>query len=585
MAQYTLNDNPISLKVNENTVARPVMRLAPSISANSPITQAGKPTQNAIAPSVKVLWSDNTPATSNDKFIIQVTFQVQSGAGTINGSQSSVTIEPDANGIATLQNWTLGSKAGENTVIATANIIGNREVADRSYMVNNGSQQLVGGPITFTANANAGIISVVVLPNTNTVAVGDVVQLTAVAQLEPGAPDPSWTWSTTSGTIVSVAGNSNTAIVKGLLVGNAQVTATALSGNAQASSQATVNVVAVPPEPAITVSATPSTITVYNNGSTKTTNIKIGRTNYSGNVNLFLQRLPQGVTGIFSPAATTATDSVLTLQATSAAVAGTYSLTVVADGTDVTDASTEIILVVDTEPTGPVCVITEVTIDPYIPVSLVVGETVTVTGKAFGTNCTSQQLGVRYISSNTDIATVSTGGIVTARSYGSATITAVSTTDGTKSASVTILVPPTPSPSPTPPPQITWRSCDGETHQGNPPAGYVSATYTGAGNGICWEPVSIVGFEPDLNTALLFEYQRDSGRLPEPVTITARNPSQAINYRLTLSTNDEIEIVPNVFELPAGQTNKFMVKVTKSLLDKLADGTSDIGLNINIQQI
>lgn len=585
MAQYTLGTNPISIKIDENTIARPIMRQAPRIVANSPLNQAGKPTQNATVPSVRVLWTDNTPATSNEKYTIQVIFQVQTGGGSINGNQTTITVEPDSNGIATLQSWVLGPSAGENIVVAAANIIGVGPTP--SNMVAGGAQQLSGGPLTFRATATANIVSVTVLPTPSTIAVNEIIQLKATALLEPGAPQPSWTWTTSNGTIVAVTGNSDTAIIKGLAIGNTTITATALSGDSKASGTATVEVVAVPPDPQITVSATPSTVTIVNNGSTKTTAVKIGRTNYTGNVNLLLQGLPAGVTGIFSPAATTANDSILTFQATSTAIPGTYPLTVIADGTDVTDATTDITLVVQAPPAEPlpVCVITEVTITPSLPVSLNVGQTTTVAGKAIGTNCTSQELSIRYISSNTDVVTVSTGGQITARGVGNATISAVSITDGTKSASVTIIVSELEPSPPQPTPTTTWKSCDGEIHDGNPPAGYVSATYTGAGNGICWEPVSIVGFEPDLNTALLFQYQRDSGKLPDPVTITARNPSQAINYRLTLATNDEIEVTPKIFDVPAKGTHKFTVKVTKPLLDKLADGTSDIALNIDIQQI
>lgn len=585
MAQYTLNGNPISIQIDENTIARPVMRRAPSIQANSPTTQTGKPQQIVGAPSVKVLWSDGSPATSNEKYTIQVSFRVQSGNGSINFDKSEVIIEPDSNGIASLQSWILGPDATENTVVAAANIVGKGSTPD--YMVGNGSQQLAGGPITFRANSTANIISVTVLPNPGKISVGGQIQLKAVALMEPGLPQPTWSWSTNNGTIITLVGNSDTALVTGLTTGTVQVTATARAGDAQKSGNATVEVTALPPDPEISVIATPNTITVTNNGETKTSAIRISRIEYTGNVNLLLQGLPAGVTGIFSPSATTANDAILTLQATSTATPGTYPLTIVADGTDVTDATTPLTLIVQQAGVEPVCVITEVTIEPSIPISLQSGQSVTVVGTAIGTNCTSQQLMVRYVSSNTDVATVTSGGQVVARNVGTATITATSMTDGTKSASVTVIVsqqPPTPSPSP----RIittTWRSCDGEVHQGNPPAGYVSATYPGAGNGICWEPSSIVGFEPDLNTALLFQYQRDSGNLPNPVTITARNPAQAVNYRVTLSTNEEIEVTPKIFDLPAKGTKQFTVKVTKPLLDKLADGTSDIALNIDIQQI
>jgi len=587
MAQYTLQNNPISIRIDEDTVARPIMRRSPVISANSLVTQIGKPRLSTTSiPSVKVLWPDNnTPATSDDKFVIQVTFTVKSGGGTIDGQPASVTVQPDANGVASLQNWTLGNLAGDNIVEAVATITGNTTLENRSTFVGGGSQTLVGGPVVFTATAIAGILNVDVLPVTNTVSINNTVALKAVASLEPGAVQPTWSWSSSNPTIASVVGDTDTAIVTGRITGNVTITATATSGNSKRSGTATVTVVEQEPDPQISLSTSPVTVNIIANGSTATTAIQIGRTNYTGNVILTAQGLPAGVTGIFSPPSTTSVSSTLTFTAPIGTPVGQYTVQINGSGNDVNDATTTVTLNVSAPTTDTtVCIITEVIVTPDIPVSMNVGDTITVTGTARGTNCTSQQLGVRYSSSNTAVATVSANGSVTARSVGNTVITATSTTDGTKNASVAIIVQEPPLPPTPPAPEITWRSCDGETHDGNPPAGYVSATYLGAGNGICWEPVSIVGFEPDLNTALLFEYQRDSDRLPPPVVVTARNPSQAITYRLTLRTNEEIEITPSTFTVGPQSTQKFTVVVTKPLLDKLADGNSDIGLNIDIQQ-
>lgn len=589
MAKSTLQVNPISITINEDTIARPFMRLAPSITANSALTQVAKPGELvSAAPSVKILWNDGTPATSNEKFTIQVTFLVRSGGGNINSNLTTVTVQPNAQGIATLQNWKLGNLAGENTVEASAVIIGAGDDTIKRYSVGGGTQPLSGGPITFKATSDAGIASLTIQPTTSTIVVQDTAALQGILVLEPGASAASWSWVSNDASIATVTGNSKDAVVTGIKVGTATITATVVSGNSRRSATATVTVVETPPTPSISLTATPTTIAVVANGSTATTAITIGRTNYTNkNVSLSSTGYITGLTGVITPPSTTSNTATLTVTAAVGTVAGTYPITINGSGADVNPATT-IVNVTVTAPFAdidPVCKITRVTIAPNMPVTMQVNETVNVTGTAEGTNCTSEQLRVRYSSSNTTIATVSTEGVVTAKAYGSAVITATSITDGTKSASVTITVAEPAAPPPPTPPDTTWRSCDGESHSGTPPTGWISATYQGEGNGICWEPISDVGFIPDLNTALLFRYQRDSGNLPEPITIKAFNKQLAVAYRLTLTTNSEIEIIPSTFTIPAQGFQTFTVKVTKPLLDKLADGTSNIGLNIDIQQV
>lgn len=66
------------------------------------------------APSVKVT-SQNDSAIAN----VPVVFAVTGGGGTINDGATSVTVTTGADGIASLDDWTLGSEEGTNTLTAT----------------------------------------------------------------------------------------------------------------------------------------------------------------------------------------------------------------------------------------------------------------------------------------------------------------------------------------------------------------------------------------------------------------------------------------------------------------------------------
>jgi len=81
----------------------------------------------AIAPSVIVRDADNKPVAG-----VSVTFTVGVGGGSISPA-SPATVTTDANGIAALTSWTLGSALLGNTLTATAT-------------------GLTGSPVTFTAN-------------------------------------------------------------------------------------------------------------------------------------------------------------------------------------------------------------------------------------------------------------------------------------------------------------------------------------------------------------------------------------------------------------------------------------------------
>jgi len=147
-------------------------------------------------------------------------------------------------------------------------------------------------------------------------------------------------------------------------------------------------------------------------------------------------------------------------------------------------------------------------------------------------------------------------------------------------------IPPQPSPSPSAQITIQWRSCiDGILRDGTAPFGYREVEYTGAGGGMCWEPITDVTFQPNLATALLFKYQRGSSEYPQPVTVTATNPAYGTSYKVTLKTNPDVIITPSAFTLDPRGSKQFVVNVTPQLLEKLGDGESTLRLDVEVSQV
>jgi hypothetical protein len=144
-------------------------------------------------------------------------------------------------------------------------------------------------------------------------------------------------------------------------------------------------------------------------------------------------------------------------------------------------------------------------------------------------------------------------------------------------------IPPTPTPTRI---VITWRDCiSGILNEGTAPTGYRQLAYTGAGGGTCWEPGTIVGFQPSLSDALTFTYQRGGSNLPQPKSITANNPSYGVSYKLTMRTNPDIIVQPSSFIISPRSSQQFFVNVTPALLDKLGDGTSTIEMSVDITEV
>ncbi len=117
----------------------PPTTIAPN-SATSQSATVG--TAVSQAPSVRVTGVGGVPVSG-----VSITFTVTGGGGTISPASPAV-VATNANGIATLSNWTLGLTPGTNAVTATAS-------------------GLAGSPVTFTATGTA-VSATTIAPNSAT---------------------------------------------------------------------------------------------------------------------------------------------------------------------------------------------------------------------------------------------------------------------------------------------------------------------------------------------------------------------------------------------------------------------------------
>lgn len=168
------------------------------------------------------------------------------------------------------------------------------------------------------------------------------------------------------------------------------------------------------------------------------------------------------------------------------------------------------------------------------------------------------------------------------------TATPTFTVSATQTITQTVI--PTPTPTPTP----TWRDCvTGNINEGIPPASFIQLLYRGAGGGTCWEPVSVVGFEPSLQEALTFLYRRGTPEYPGAKAIKVTNPSFAKYYKITLKTNDLIGFAVGTteskgtinFELAPREQKIFSINITPELLNILGDGGSTMSMTVELEEL
>lgn len=127
------------------------------------------------------------------------------------------------------------------------------------------------------------------------------------------------------------------------VAGNATLTVSA-SGSGVTTQTGTIQLVIV--QPAITILATPTALTIVA-GATGSSTISIGRSaGYTGAVTLALDNPPAGITGSFNPSPTTANSSALTLTVGASVTPGTYPVTVKASAPGAADKTLALTLTI-----------------------------------------------------------------------------------------------------------------------------------------------------------------------------------------------------------------------------------------------
>ena len=387
-----------------------------------------------------VSWASSAPGTasvSSSGFVTGIALGTASMIATIDGKQGStvVTVRPPAVATVTVTPATSTITAGQTVPLtatlrdASNNILTGRVVAWSSSNLAIATVSASGvvtgvaaGSATITASSEGKtgtatvsitpkpVASVTVTPATATVNVGATTTLSAIARDADGAvvPGASITWTTSNSSRATV---SSGGVVTGVSVGTATITATS---NGKTGS-ATITVAAAPPGPVNSVTVAPTTATV-NVGATTT-----------------LVATARDANGVVVTGAaitwSTSNASVATVSSggvvTGVAV-GNATITATSNGKTGTAAITVQLVPVD-----------RIVVTPANP-SVKDGNTIQLTATLYDAqNNVLTGRTVTWTSSNTNKATVSSTGLVTARDDGNVTITASS---GGKSGSTVVTV-------------------------------------------------------------------------------------------------------------------------------------------------
>lgn len=381
----TVGNRTLVFTASGLTSASTTVALSAGLPASISINAGNQQTAEAgatvpVAPSVVV-----TDADANVVPGASVLFDVTSGGGTVTGSPATT----NANGIATLTSWKLGSP-GLNSV--------------QAHVVN------VSNGVAFSALATQApaLQSIVVSVSPGTIQVGQTTQATASGVDQYGAPiaTGTLTWSTSS----AVASVSAQGVVTGMAAGQVIVTATA----AGKSGQAIVSVLAVPTLTTLSVALSSSSIQTGQTAQASATAF-----DQFGAV-----MLGTPITWSSSSASATVTSSGLVTGVSNG------SATIIASAAGKTAGA---LLTVTAAPVVPVLTTLQVSVNPA---SIAIGATSQ--ASAVGRDQLGNVIGTGNITwSATGSATINANGVITGVSSGNATITA---TAGAISAQAAITV-------------------------------------------------------------------------------------------------------------------------------------------------
>jgi hypothetical protein len=151
----------------------------------------------------------------------------------------------------------------------------------------------------------------------------------------------------------------------------------------------------------------------------------------------------------------------------------------------------------------------------------------------------------------------------------------------------------TPTPTPTssrpaisPTPRVPWRLCgNGELQDGNPPSNYRNVQYTGPGGGTCWEPITNIGFIPELGN-LQYTYRRGSSAFPDSYQYEVENKSYGVSYNIAFETNfTYFDVQPRQISLAPRDKKSFAVTIRRDKIGEFADGQTDFTFNVNVTEV
>ncbi|EYB66831.1 hypothetical protein DEIPH_ctg066orf0013 [Deinococcus phoenicis] len=282
------------------------------------------------------------------------------------------------------------------------------------------------------------VLEVTLTAGRTTLTAGETLPLVA-AMRGTGAFDQTLRWTTSAEAVAAVDSQGR---VTARSAGSATITATSVADPGK-SARVTLTVTAAPP-PAAPPPAAPAPAPTVT-GVTVTP----GSETLSVGGTLQLTATLSG-TGAFDPSVkwTTSNGAVATVDAQgrlTARSAGSATIT----ATSVADPSRSASATVTVKSTpAPAPTITGVTVTPS-RAALTVGGTLTLTATVSGTGAFDQT--VRWQTSNAAVATIDGGGVVRAVAAGTATLTAISSADPTRTAGVTLTVTAPPAPPTTPP--------------------------------------------------------------------------------------------------------------------------------------
>ena len=278
---------------------------------------------------------------------------------------------------------------------------------------------LIFGLKTTGTGVTPTLSTIAVTPGDPSIVSGGTQQLTATGILTDNSTQnltSSVTWVSTTPSVATVNSSGG---VTAATAGTTTIQAT--SGTITGSTVVTVTPAQTPD---FSVSITPSTRSVTIGNTTTYTATISGLNAFSGTVNLAVSGLPAGATGTFNPPSVTGTGTTtLTVSTTLSTLTGSFPLTITGTSGALTHTANTTVVILNSS--GPTLLTIAVTPSNS---NLANGSTMQYTATGTYSDSSTQNLtsSVVWSSSTPSVATISSGGLATAVTFGSTTIQATS---------------------------------------------------------------------------------------------------------------------------------------------------------------